>query len=37
MLSGEWQHTSAQTQQLLAEGTAAILFSVIILNLGGLA
>ena len=36
MLTGEWKHTSAETKQLLAMGTAVILFSVVVLNLGGL-
>ena len=36
VLTGEWKSTSARTRKLLAMGGAAILISVIVLNLGGL-
>jgi type II secretory pathway component PulM len=36
VLTGEWKSTSARTRKLLAMGVAAILISVVVLNLGGL-
>ena len=36
MLTGEWKHTSGATRMLLTKGTAVILASVVVLNLGGL-
>lgn len=36
MLTGEWKSTSPRTRRLLAMGVAAILVSILVLNLGGL-
>jgi len=36
ILTGEWQSTSPRSKRLLAAGVAAILLSVVVLNLGGL-
>jgi len=36
VLTGEWKSTSPRTKKLLAMGVAAILISVVVLNLGGL-
>ena len=36
LLTGEWKGTSSGTMRLLAAGAAAVLVSVIVLNLGGL-
>jgi len=36
ILTGEWKSTSPRTRKLLAMGVAAILISVVVLNLGGL-
>jgi L-rhamnose-H+ transport protein len=36
ILTGEWKSTSPRTRKLLAIGVAAILISVVVLNLGGL-
>jgi L-rhamnose-H+ transport protein len=36
VLTGEWKSTSQRTRKLLALGMAALLLSVVVLNLGGL-
>jgi L-rhamnose-H+ transport protein len=36
ILTGEWKSTSRRTRRLLAMGVAALLLSVVVLNLGGL-
>jgi L-rhamnose-H+ transport protein len=36
ILTGEWKSTSQRTRRLLALGVAALLLSVVVLNLGGL-
>jgi L-rhamnose-H+ transport protein len=36
ILTGEWKSTSMRTRRLLAMGVAALLLSVVVLNLGGL-
>jgi L-rhamnose-H+ transport protein len=36
MVTGEWDSTSLRSRRLLAAGVAAILVSVVVLNLGGL-
>jgi L-rhamnose-H+ transport protein len=36
ILTGEWKSTSRRTRRMLATGVAALLLSVVVLNLGGL-